>query len=166
MVAHLIQAKWAPSMCAECDAQTDAQEFLRVKRRLHPLDMKRAAVRWPVTTAYKVLRDRVGGNPKAHPNPDRVPVSQQRQLSREERLALKRYKSLGRQIEYLGLFHAYSDGLPLEAHVIDAMFADDARLPLRYDPGEDGAGEYGSLDEEEWENPTGRDATDPGAFSP
>lgn len=77
-----------------CDDEVDYRGWEASMRRSHPLVWDWAKDKHPTNdSSYIDARNRLGRNPKREPNPDAMPRSSQRRLTKSERLLLKRRQS-------------------------------------------------------------------------
>lgn len=92
-VAYELEVSLHDDECG-CLETADYRAFEATVRRDHPLVWEWAADRHATNdTSYINRRNELGRNPKRHANPDAVPPSTQRQLTREERLTHKRRRA-------------------------------------------------------------------------
>jgi hypothetical protein len=78
----------------DCLGERDRRGFEAAVKQAHPDAWRRAnRIRPTDDTSYIERRNKIGGNPKAEPNPDAVPVARQRRLSRPERVQHNRRRA-------------------------------------------------------------------------
>lgn len=81
-----------------CDTTRTYADFARSMRKHHPEEWRSTSKRLPVAEGwYQDTKHAIGGNPKAIPNPDAVPLKRQRQLSSRERTEHRRQQARWRR---------------------------------------------------------------------